>query len=215
LRRYIKLENVHVSLNYEKTKELKEILWQSKSWFSRDEFERSDLIYCPVKGYNRCVGLKPRIPMKLSAIFVIGEALHTIIQSKFDLVEVKQKMLPNVNVRYDLIWGKKAEIKTTRMNMFRPSHIPKIYLDQLEAGLAFTKDNDAYLITFDIVNTCLLVWDVVFDRKYLASQVDKYFDLSVILEDSVRFKNPFMLKPKFEECPTCLYSHNCQVLNKK
>lgn len=201
-----------IRLNAEKTKQLKEVLWQARSRFTADAYERSDLIYCPVKGYNRMHKVRAKIPMHTAAIWVIGEALHIAIQKAFTETEVTKELLPKTNFRFDLLWGKPTEIKTTRSTVFRPSHIPKAYLDQLECGLACLDENIGHLITLDITNALLLVWDIEWSKEYLAKRRAEYLGSLHSLDKAVSLGLPHLLKPKIEECPSCIYFLECPYL---
>jgi len=207
-----------VKLNYEKTKELRDRLWQTKSLFSREKYERSDFIYCPLKGFNRMLGIQGRKPsMKVVASWVIGEALHLVIQRAFKDTEVVQELMPGVNTRLDILWDRIAEIKTTKFNMFHPSHVPESYLKQLEFALAFREEAAGYLVTLDIRNNILLVWDVEFSLAYLAKQQKRYRGQLHLLKTAVEVRNPYLLSPNLEECPYCIYLYNCSyfTLRKK
>jgi len=207
-----------VKLNYEKTKELRDKLWRTKSLFTREKYERSDFIYCPLKGFNRMLGVQSSKPsMRIVANWVVGEALHTVIQRAFKNTEVIQELMPDVNTRLDILWDRIAEIKTTRLSMFRPAHIPESYLKQLEFALAFREETEGYLVALDIRNNVLLVWDVEFSPSYLTKQRKRYRGQLHLLRTAVKLRNPYLLSPKLEECPYCIYRYGCSyfTLGKK
>lgn len=183
-----------------------------RSKFTKDEYERSDLVYCPVKAYARLHDVPMDVSMRTVASWVIGESLHMIMQQAFKITELKQQIMPNVNVRWDVLWDKFTEIKTTTLPMFRPSHLLPNYLRQLEFGLAFMDKSESYLISLDIINKVLLVWDVKFKRSYLDRKREDYKAGFEILQEANRLNNPLMLTPRTEECPWCPWFERCPYL---
>ena len=200
-----------ITINYEKTQELADKIWKTTTLFDNKEFERSDLLEttCPIKCYNRFKGVKVTHGPKLIAIFLIGEALHQLMQKPFELVEVKRQLLPNTNFRIDVVWDKITEIKTTISQMTHPSHIKQNYLDQLECALCFIDDNTAYLITLDIVSKTLLVWNIEYSDEHLVKQAEVYKNRLRLLNIAIRMNNPLLLEPNFDECGYCFYKDKC------
>lgn len=197
-----------MQLNYEKTVELRSKIWNAQSWFKPGIRERSDLIYCPFKPYNRDHGVKSDPPTRAIPYWVIGEALHVIIQRAFKLTEIN-KPWSGINVRHDIMWDRPAEIKTTRQTLLKPSHIPEYYLKQIEVGMLSTNRNDFYLITLDMRNNMLLVWDVFGKNQILARRSRYYKTRLNTLERMIATKDMSLLEPHIPECEWCEYMHTC------
>jgi len=202
---------VKVKLNYEKTNKLKNMLFSiAQSKFDDAFFERSDLISCPLQAYNRFKHVNiTHIPMKKVAKWVIGEALHSIIQSAFKDVEIIETLSNDLRMRIDVMWDKIAEIKTTRLSVIKKEYIPNSYLRQIEFALAFRNQTEGYLITLDIVNALLLVWDVAFDQTYLIKRKKFYMESLNEIRKAIIMDNPKLLKPNLRMCGNCLYTRDC------
>jgi len=202
---------VTIKLNYEKTEELKNMLFSlAQSKFNDVFFERSDLISCPIQGYNRFKHVNvTNIPIKKVAKWVIGEALHSIIQNAFKNIEITEEITNDLRMRIDIMWDKIAEIKTTRFSIIKKEYIPTPYLKQIEFALAFRNQTEGYLITLDIVNALLLVWDVIFDQSYLIKRKKFYMQLLNKIRKAIVMNNPKLLEPNLQMCGNCLYTRDC------
>jgi len=205
-----------IRINYKKTDELCRKLWKYYMLFTKDNYERSDLIYCPLKAYNRMTNVPIRkLPNKAIATFLVGQTLHVLIQNAFPKIEVKEELMPNLIARVDIMWDKPTEIKTTTMSMYTKEHIPMSYIEQLAAVLAFRGENSGYLITLDILNKTLLVWDVAFKQKQLNEFKRILEDRYQRLQKAVQEKSFSGLTPKVLECDACLYGiENCALFRR-
>lgn len=197
------------TLNYKKTRELKEKLWVPRELNWGQDYHRSDLILCPERGYLRLTGVKPRPSNKLVAYSVMGTAGHDVIEKRFDMTE-KQEVWFDVYNTFDVIWDRFAEIKTTRLSILRPSDIPELYQEQILSGMVCLKEVEAYLITLDIRNLSLLVWDALAERKEVNKFKHDLVGRKQVLQHAVKTRNDYWLTPHPNECPLCPYRYACK-----
>jgi len=197
-----------LKINYEKTNELREVIWgHGSSW--GEEPHRSDAVFCPVKAYNRMIGMESIAKPKTVEIWVIGEALHNIVQSKFELTEMLRER-KGTEVHIDIMWDKPAELKTTRMSIIKDVQMPREYIDQSRYGLVFLGELEGYLITLDIVNAVFLVWDIALTKEELKEAEDEYDEIMGLIYYAVNVRNPLVLTPRREECKDCTYE-KCEM----
>jgi len=199
-----------IKINYSKTKELRRLLWSPPELGWGNEFHRSDMILCPLRGYYRLTGIPPKPPEKLVAYGIVGTTLHNIIESKFPNAE-RDIQWCNIHNTIDVVWDKYTEIKTTRMSILNPSDIPRVYKEQILSGMVATKEFSWYLITLDIVNMNLLVWDVIAKSKEVNDFKYELLARRDCLSAAVLSRNPTWLTPHLNECGLCPYKYTCRV----
>jgi hypothetical protein len=197
-----------IKINYKKTQELKDLLWNPESTWGT-ELHRSDPVYCHIKAYCRLVGIKPRIEERTVASWVIGTSLHRIVQDHFppDRIEVNTPRR-GIEVHTDVMWDKPAEIKTTRMSIKHAQDIPREYIDQIRYGTVFHGGSHVYLITLDIVNRTLLVWDVLLDTAEMKDAEDEFDETIAAILYAVQHRDPSILEVVEEECSDCQYNYS-------
>jgi len=197
---------VKVELDYVLTEELREKIWKNVSTWGR-ELHRSDCIQCPLKAYNRLTGLESRPSMHAVENWVIGKAIHDVIEGAFDLTEVEMSVMDAV-VHFDVMYGSvPLEIKTTVYPMFTPAQLRREYIDQLGYGMVFTGGTHGNLLTLDLLNKMLLAWSVDFTAQEVQDYSRRFVDLITGVKEAVNRGSPNLLKPRYEECQFCEYNY--------
>jgi hypothetical protein len=195
-----------IKINYKRTKQLKQLLF-NKIWPSRKgETHRSDTIHCLVRPFCREIGIEARPIAYVVESWLIGDILHKIIQSLFPLKE-KEFIEYGIFAHVDFIWDSlPAEIKTTINAVTKPSHT-LIYMDDITSGFSFANSNKGYLITFSLVEKILLVWDITFPKADIPKIKLELYNRKLLLEQAVRTKNFELLEPLYDECVWCPYNY--------
>lgn len=204
-----------VSLNLEKTQRLKKIVYQQRSQWGTEP-HRTDAVSCPVKAYCRMTGMVGLPHTKVVENWIVGEVLHQIVQNAFpkENTEVTRTrddifvMDQNPAVHFDLVWDDVfTELKSTTLSMLTKEDILPEYLEQLRFGFIFNDATLQNLVTFDIVNKVMLVWDVeIEESERKKADVDYQIRMSLI-EFAVENKNPHVLEPHKNECRWCQYNY--------
>jgi len=199
-------ESVKIELDYESTEKLRSRIWRYRDTWGK-ELHRSDLVYCPLKAYCRLTGIEAKPREKVVESWIVGTAIHEVIQRAFKEKEIKVSngvIEAHLDTRYR---GCPLEIKTTVLTISRPSEIPDEYIQQLIYGMILEGKRTGYLLTLDIVNKTILVWKVRLTTTEWEDWRDRMIvERSKILE-AVQSRNPFILKPQIGECSTCPYCY--------
>jgi len=195
-----------IELDYESTEKLRSRIWRHRDTWGK-ELHRSDLVYCPLKAYCRLTGVEAKPREKTVEAWIVGTAIHEVIQRAFKEKEIKVSngvIEAHLDTRYRRC---PLEIKTTTLSILRPSEIPDEYIQQLIFGMVLEGKRTGYLLTLDIVNKTMLVWKV----KLTTTEWEEWRDRMIVrrskILEAVERRDPSMLEPKISECPDCPYNY--------
>ena len=197
-----------VQINYDKTNELRNIIWQSHSTWGTEK-HRSDPVYCHLKAYNRRIGVESRVIGRVVEHWIVGETLHRIVQDHFPRENIEHLVTRgNTESHIDILWDKPTELKSTRLLVQNIRQIPTEYIDQIRYGLVFLKKKEAYLGILSLSTNNLTVWDVILDKKEYINAEHEFDTQMNVIDYAVMHRDPTVLVPKLDECSDCSYNHS-------
>jgi hypothetical protein len=203
------MKGVTARINYDKTKELREIIWQ-KNYKERTMIQRTDLVHCLLKVFCRDMGVKPKPAARSVEAWIVGDMGHLIIEGPFERKEEEiwgPDELSDIPAHIDFMWGDdNAEIKTTVHNVYLPSHIEG-YMEDIVSGFLFNRKTKGVLVTLNLIDKMLLVWDIKITKEAAAELLAKLNSRKELIRQAVKSKSFDMLEPKTEECPYCSYNY--------
>jgi len=200
--------------DYRKSEELKDVILAEEYEISekvsetRPTIHLTDLVYCPLKPFNRLIlKTKPKPLGKTLMYWLIGRIFHKIIQEKFDLTETEIK-LGEVVAHIDVLHNNEPiEIKTTRMFIFHASHLPETYQKQIAYEMLFTGSKRGWLFVLDIVRAIPFVWKVSTTKTGLIKIMNQFSQDLINLKLGFQKKDPNLFEPVRWQCESCPYNY--------
>ena len=199
---------MEITLDREKTQIISEII-HSYPDEERNELHLTDAVYCPMKAYNRLTGMKPRVKGKVAAYFIIGKALHNIIEEKFDLFEVEFiDTVTDAQAHIDILWEElPIEVKTTRVSIRKAEDLYPHWKEQIAYELVYTGKLEGWILVLDIVRARPTVWKVKMDKEELEGWRRIFLERMKVLKEAIEKRDPSKLTPIDWECKNCVYNY--------
>lgn len=183
----------------------------------RNKVHLSDTCHCPLKCWNRLVGIKPLPPDATGVgIMMIGVVGQEIIQNVYpeDWAEWEpDKNLPEeeqVPSHIDIYVQEEdrqfpVEIKWSRKAIYRGTDIGKGWLMQTTGYMAKTMENEGKFVVFNIITGRLNGFKVLMTDAELRDRKNLIDTIKAEILKAVAEMNPMLLEPWEEECKYCPY----------
>lgn len=177
-----------------------------KTTLGRQGWHRSDAISCPLKAYWRVTNeLQGEYRSRDVGIVMIGEMAHQVLEKGFDAQE-QVFNIGGVQVTIDALSGKfPVEIKTTRKQIFKREDIPADWSEQLAIGISVMDVDKGYLMTINIINFALMVWEFSMNADERELTRNAFIWQILNIADTVDKHKPEILTPRYSDCMWCLY----------
>ena len=173
-----------------------------------DQLHVYDLIYCPVKAYNRLTGVPKKITKKDIGVLLFGAVSGKLVAELFpedqrEYETALKNIIGHIDIyeNHDII----LEVKSTRRRMFKRNQIPLFWINQLKIYMALENKNVGYLVILSIFSSQILCFHLELTDEELA---DKRLDCLLSaqkIREAVKTHNPNMLEPIYEQCRWCWY----------
>jgi len=200
-----------LTVKYEpkKTKELRGIILESLE--DRPEIERlhiTDLVYCPLKAYNRiALKLETKPTNRTLMYWLIGRVFHQLVHQAFEIKEKRVELFDIVGYLDVLHEDLPIEIKTTRKRILFPKDIPEVYLKQLSYYMLALTVNHGYLLILDIVRPAFSVWHVQIPYESINGLAYDFTSKASMIKHAIESRDISRLKRVTWECRGCPYNY--------
>jgi len=208
------LEGNYIRFYYDKdkSKELETKLYEHYSNQPRgNELHVYDVVYCPMKAYNRLTGITQKPTKQVIGYLVFGIVAQKIVQALFP----KEQCEYETTIE-DLIYGHidiyemltyPLEVKATRKRIFKRDQVPEGWILQLMTYMATRKAEKGWIVILNVFTNQISCFCCEMTEYELNSlRVTSLFIGSKIVE-AVKARNPDLLDEylKLDECKSCMY----------